>query len=80
MSAAFDAVFGVFVALILALAVISVRWAVQRDRIARARREPRAVEEPHPVDVLGPGDGRPVQPATADPPTPPTGPLNRGPT
>jgi MFS superfamily sulfate permease-like transporter len=36
-SVAFDVVFGVFVAMILALAVISVRWALRRDRLARAR-------------------------------------------
>jgi uncharacterized membrane protein len=40
MSAAFYAVFGVFVVLMLGLAVVSVRWAVRRDRAAReARRE-----------------------------------------
>ena len=37
-SAAFDVVFGVFVALILGLAVIAVRWALRRDRAERARR------------------------------------------
>ncbi len=36
MSTAFDVVFGIFVAIILAVAILSVRWAVQRDRIARA--------------------------------------------
>ncbi len=36
MSVAFDVVFGVFVALILVLAVVAVRWAVRRDRAARA--------------------------------------------
>jgi hypothetical protein len=35
MSAAFYIVFGVFVVLILGLAVISVRWAIRRDRVAR---------------------------------------------
>jgi len=35
-STAFDVVFGIFVAIILAVAVLSVRWAVQRDRVARA--------------------------------------------
>ena len=37
MSVAFDVVFGVFVVAILALAVIAIRWAVRRDRVARAR-------------------------------------------
>ena len=37
MSAAFDVVFGVFVVAILALGVLSIRWALRRDRVARAR-------------------------------------------
>jgi hypothetical protein len=37
-SAAFDAVFGVFVALIVGLVAISVRWAIRRDRVERAAR------------------------------------------
>jgi len=46
MSAAFYAVFGVFVVLMLGLAVVSVRWAVRRDRAAReARREHLRPEE-----------------------------------
>ncbi len=38
MSAAFDVVFGIFVAAILVLGVVAVRWAVRRDRLARAQR------------------------------------------
>jgi hypothetical protein len=44
---AFDVVFGVFVAAILVLAVVAVRWGVRRDRISRAQRlrpSPAAVE------------------------------------
>jgi hypothetical protein len=37
-SAAFDAVFGVFVALIVGLVAISVRWGIRRDRVVRAAR------------------------------------------
>jgi hypothetical protein len=40
-STAFDVVFGIFVALILAVAFLSVRWAVQRDRAARGKRSGR---------------------------------------
>jgi hypothetical protein len=35
---AFGVVFGVFVAAILVLSVIAVRWGVRRDRLSRARR------------------------------------------
>lgn len=38
MNLAFDVVFAIFVVLIVGLAVISVRWAVRRDRAERARR------------------------------------------
>lgn len=38
MNPAFDVVFGVFVVLIVGLAVVAVRWAVQRDRAERVRR------------------------------------------
>ncbi|MDA8070076.1 MAG: hypothetical protein M0Z82_00425 [Actinomycetota bacterium] len=38
MNPAFDAVFGVFIVLMVGLVVVSVRWAVQRDRAERARR------------------------------------------
>lgn len=34
--AAFDAVFGVFVAALVVLAVVTMRWAVRRDRAGRA--------------------------------------------
>ena len=47
MSAAFDVVFAVFVALILGLAVIAVRWAVRRDRAERARRLESAPDPTH---------------------------------
>ena len=39
MSVAFDVVFAVFVVAILVLAVVAVRWARGRDRMARARRD-----------------------------------------
>ena len=45
MSTAFDVVFGFFVVMILTLAVLSVRWAVQRDRMARAARDERGLAE-----------------------------------
>ncbi|HUC37698.1 MAG TPA: hypothetical protein VMR97_11325 [Acidimicrobiales bacterium] len=38
MGAAFYAVFAIFVVLIVGLGVISVRWAIGRDRAARALR------------------------------------------
>jgi hypothetical protein len=42
---AFDVVFGIFVVLVLGLAVIAVRWAVLRDRLARSSRaEPESTE------------------------------------
>jgi hypothetical protein len=38
MSTAFDVVFGIFVVMILAVAFLSVRWAIQRDRAGRTAR------------------------------------------
>ncbi len=54
MSAAFDVVFGVFVAAILTLGVVAIRWALRRDRVARARQadRPRASD---PAGLPGPG-------------------------
>lgn len=52
MSTAFAVVFGVFVALILGLSVVSVRWAVRRDRVARAAQAP-----PPPPDGASPVTG-----------------------
>lgn len=40
MSTAFDVVFAVFVAAMATLAVVAVRWARGRDRLARARQVP----------------------------------------
>jgi hypothetical protein len=37
MSVAFGVVFSLFVVAIVALAVIAIRWAVLRDRLARAK-------------------------------------------
>jgi len=37
-SAAFDAVFGVFVLSMVVIAVVAVRWGRRRDRVARSRR------------------------------------------
>lgn len=34
--AAFDAVFGVFIAAFVVLAVVTLRWAIRRDRVGRA--------------------------------------------
>jgi len=36
-TAAFDALFGVFVVAIVTLAVVAVRWGIRRDRLARSR-------------------------------------------
>lgn len=58
MSIAFDVVFGVFIAAILALAVVAVRWGVRRDRVARSRR---AQQPP----VVGAPDGAPAAPGPA---------------
>jgi len=52
MSAAFDVVFGIFVAAILVLGFIAVRWAVRRDRVARARQAQRS-GQPDPVSPTG---------------------------
>lgn len=49
MSVAFDVVFGVFALSMLVIAVLAVRWGVQRDRAERARR-------------AAPGDTTPVPP------------------
>jgi len=43
MSIAFAVVFGVFVCAILILAVVAVRWALRRDRVARAQMAQRPV-------------------------------------
>jgi len=45
-SAAFDVVFGVFVALVLGLSVVAVRWGVRRDRATRAEQAARAEQAP----------------------------------
>jgi hypothetical protein len=57
MSIAFDVVFGVFVAAIVALAVIAIRWGLRRDRVARARQSQRSATDP-------PGEA-PVTPTSA---------------
>jgi hypothetical protein len=57
MSPAFDVVFGVFVAAMVALAVMAVRWGLQRDRVARARR-------PDPDPATGITDSEPVAPGS----------------
>ena len=55
MSAAFDVVFGIFVAAILVLGVVAVRWALRRDRLARAQqaRQAQRSEPPGPVTQSG---------------------------
>ena len=50
MNTAFGVVFGIFVVMILAVAFLSVRWAIRRDRRSRATREATASGSP--------GDGR----------------------
>ena len=35
MSAAFDAIFALFLVLMAGLAVVAIRWAIRRDRAAR---------------------------------------------
>jgi hypothetical protein len=52
---AFDVVFGVFVAAILVLSVVAVRWGVRRDRLSRARRKEQG-------EVAGTPGGAPVAP------------------
>jgi hypothetical protein len=70
MSAAFDVVFGIFVAAILVLAVVAVRWAVRRDRVARARQAQRS-GPPGPAPETGgtptesTPSGAPVAPGSA---------------
>ena len=49
MSIAFDVVFGVFVAAIVALAFIAVRWGVRRDRRRRAWQAERRPPRPAPA-------------------------------
>lgn len=69
MSAAFDVVFGVFVAAIIALGVVAIRWGVRRDRVARALRT---------KDQAGAGPSGAVPPAAVpvtpgpDPEAPPS--------
>lgn len=59
MSTALDVVFGIFVAMILAVAFLSVRWAIRRDRQSRLTRatSPGAPGTGAPDDVLS-NDGR----------------------
>jgi hypothetical protein len=55
-SVAFDVVFGVFVAAILVLSVVAIRWGVRRDRLSRARRtEPGAVADGRGEAPVAPG-------------------------
>ncbi len=46
MSIAFDVVFGVFVAAIVALAFVAIRWGVRRDRVARALQSQGSADDP----------------------------------
>ncbi len=46
MSIAFDVLFGVFVAAIVVLAFLAVRWGVRRDRVARALQSQRPAADP----------------------------------
>ncbi len=60
MSIAFDVVFGVFVAAIVALAVVAIRWGVRRDRVARALQSQRSADDPpgeSPVAPTSSADG-----------------------
>jgi hypothetical protein len=60
MTTAFDAVFGVFVAAIVAVAVMAVRWGLQRDRVARAG-------HPDPGPATGITDSDSVAPGSTPP-------------
>jgi hypothetical protein len=51
MSIAFDVVFGVFVAAIVALAFVAIRWGVRRDRVARALQSQRSEAAEPPGDA-----------------------------
>jgi hypothetical protein len=56
---AFYVVFSVFIVLILGLTVITVRWAVLRDRLARrTKNEPNADGEPLEPPAVAKDDGR----------------------
>lgn len=65
MSAAFDVVFGIFVAAILILGVVAVRWAVRRDRLARAQQAARTGPPGHATPAESTPSGAPVAPASA---------------
>ena len=65
MSAAFDVVFGIFVAAILVLGVVAVRWAVRRDRLARAQQAERSEPPGHAAQAESTPSGAPVAPASA---------------
>ena len=55
--AAFFAVFGVFVAAFLVLAVVTLRWAVRRDRVGRTE----WLRRQDPARPADPGPSGPVQ-------------------
>lgn len=57
MSAAFDVVFGFFVASMLVIAITAVRWGRRRDRSARADRTPPATAGPGPNGARGGAGG-----------------------
>lgn len=56
--AAFDAVFGVFVAALVVLAVVTMRWAVRRDRAGRASWLERQREQARGAEQNGKTRGR----------------------
>jgi hypothetical protein len=61
---AFDVVFGVFVAAVLVLAIVAVRWARRRDRIARAHSAGQLPLVSTPRMAPGAPGGAPDRPAT----------------
>ena len=58
---AFGIVFGVFVAATAVLAVVTIVWAVRRDRSGRETWRQRMIERTEAPGTPGPGAGRPHQ-------------------
>jgi hypothetical protein len=59
---AFDVVFGVFVAAVLVLAIVAIRWARRRDRMARAQRAGQLPVVSTPTMAPGAPGGAPERP------------------
>jgi len=69
---AFAVVFGAFVVALVVLAVITLTWAVRRDRVGRkawlARRSGQLAEDPGGVPQASSNGHKPVRRARPDPP------------